>query len=814
MTDSRPPLRAPELPSGERADDLLYRPAPGERLPLPHQYAPGAPRPGAASFRTGLPPLTVRSDPAEVDVCALTDGGGGVRALRVLRALGGRRLPVADDGFVRAPADEPGGWLVQETCTRVGHDGTSLLLHTEMGGYVSVAAEGVKVAARGNLFEIEYAERGEQAVPRAAAAADAVFVVVGIAPHGNVRESKGRTTLALPAHRLRLRRAARAADPRPAHAQVSSCLCAVPEADAALLGAAHGGRPTGTALVRVPAGDVSRAGRLPQTRYAHDEDPPNLFDHDVIGSRPTCLYVDGFPRHSLGHGLGHASSLCPGPTAVRESAPLPAAPTVTGSLGADEVARLSARAAESCPVARPSRQPVGRHRIHLAPGAARCVEADVPAAAEPGLWAVARDRWTVRRGTYEILAGSSSEDARLIRAVRVDGAPPAARPVQGTGLAAATHDEQHGNESVDGTRTRGYAVTTASGDEGELRPDVRDFGPSPEIASSTGTDTVTDATPDAAPSATLDAAPGVAPDAAPGASLDAAPRITPDAAPRVTSYATPGATNGPVPGAAPAATPGAAPSGATAHVTVHGTLGGSGRLPAGHATATVTLSSGGSADAYATWTVRFPVHGVRYLRSTLRGPVVRPAGRPARGHRAVVHPDPEDPHAMKLTDGFRPMREGARARHATVVRALRAHDDRCATYVAVRAECCVAARPAPTHVLRRLVGRGPRLSAWGDPCIAEKAPAFAGAAEPGHLVAHRTRVPVMRPVLLRLPDAPACRTPALLTDATFRAAHEGNEARVAAEGSARSFRLGIPGGAAWARGPGDVFLPGVAQGGG
>ncbi|WP_282798369.1 hypothetical protein [Streptomyces sp. CC224B] len=247
-------------------------------------------------------------------------------------------------------------------------------------------------------------------------------------------------------------------------------------------------------------------------------------------------------------------------------------------------------------------------------------------------------------------------------------------------------------------------------------------------------------------------------------------------------------------------------------MTAEGTLGGSGCLAAGH-TATVTFSPGGSADAYATWTDPFPVHGVRYLRCTLRGPV-RPAGRPARGHRAVVHPDPEDPHAMKLTDGFRPRREGARARHATVVRALRGHDDRCATYAAVRAECCVAARSAPTHVLRRLVGRGPRLSAWSTPCIAEESPAFAKAAEPGHLVAHRTRVPVMRPVLLRLLDTPACRTPDLLTAATFRAAHEGDEGRVAAEGSARSFRLGTPGGAAWARGPGDVFLPGVAQGGG
>lgn len=129
-----------------------------------------------------------------------------------------------------------------------------------------------------------------------AARADVVVVVAGNDPHINGRETEDRTTLRLPAHQQRLLDAARAANPRTVLALTSAYPYAVDVADIpAALWTAHGGQAAGTALARVLAGDVSPAGRLPQTWYADDADLPGLLDYDIIGSRQTYLYFEGTP---------------------------------------------------------------------------------------------------------------------------------------------------------------------------------------------------------------------------------------------------------------------------------------------------------------------------------------------------------------------------------------------------------------------------------------------------------------------------------------------------------------------------------------
>src|SRR5690606_5419152 len=104
----------------------------------------------------------------------------------------------------------------------------------------------------------------------------------------NGRETEDRTTLRLPAQQELLLRAARTANPRTVLTLVSAYPYAVDPADLpAVLWTAHGGQAAGTALARVVAGDVSPAGRLPQTWYADDADLPELLDYDIIGGRQT-----------------------------------------------------------------------------------------------------------------------------------------------------------------------------------------------------------------------------------------------------------------------------------------------------------------------------------------------------------------------------------------------------------------------------------------------------------------------------------------------------------------------------------------------
>ncbi|MFI8950854.1 glycoside hydrolase family 3 C-terminal domain-containing protein [Streptomyces sp. NPDC053750] len=441
--------------------------------------AEGALDPALLAGRTDLPPLTTDATGTEL---ALVDWGEGVLTLR---APDGRYLSVAEDGFVRASADQPGGWVVQETFRLEPHGSGHLLRHTGTGRPVCVAADGVKVAAPGpssgdetpEVFELVVAERGEDAVTRVAAEADVVVVVAGNDPHINGRETEDRTTLRLPAHQGRLLRAARAANPNTVLTLVSAYPYAVDARPLpAVLWTAHGGQAAGTALARVLAGDVSPAGRLPQTWYADDADLPDLLDYDVIGGRQTYLYFEGTPLFPFGHGLSYASFRY-ADLAVREGDGKVAVSftvTNTGDVAADEVAQLYVRA-EDPSVPRPRRELMAHRRLTLAPDATAEVDFEVPLSAL-AFWDVAHDRLRLEPGAYALLVGASSEDVRLSTTVLLDGEPAAPRTVLERGLEAVDFDEQSGTEIVDRTKVAGDAVTPAEGRTGELLYRACDFG--------------------------------------------------------------------------------------------------------------------------------------------------------------------------------------------------------------------------------------------------------------------------------------------------------------------------------------------------
>ncbi|WP_200303448.1 beta-glucosidase family protein [Streptomyces adelaidensis] len=431
--------------------------------------AEGALDPALLAGRTDLPPLTTDTGGTEL---ALIDWGEGVLTFR---SPDGRYVSVADDGYLRASADQPGGWVVQETFRlepSESHGNGHLLKHTGTGRYVTVGADGVKVAdendANREVFELIVTQPGEEAVTRVAAEADVVVVVAGNDPHINGRETEDRATLALPAHQERLLRAARAANPNTVLVLVSAYPYAVDPAELpAALWTAHGGQAAGTALARVLTGDVSPAGRLPQTWYAADADLPGLLDYDVIGARQTYLYFEGTPLFPFGHGLSYAE-FAYGNLAVRvgeSEVTLSCTVTNTGGVTADEVAQLYVRA-EDPSVPRPRRELAGHRRVTLAPGASTELAFRLPLAALE-FWDVAHGTWHLEPGAYELLIGASSEDIRLRTTVDIVGEPIAPRPVLTHGLNAADFDEQRGTEIVDRTKVAGDAVTPTGGESGD-----------------------------------------------------------------------------------------------------------------------------------------------------------------------------------------------------------------------------------------------------------------------------------------------------------------------------------------------------------
>ncbi|MEV0979924.1 glycoside hydrolase family 3 C-terminal domain-containing protein [Streptomyces sp. NPDC049915] len=453
------------------AGTFLHIP-PAGHTPEQARGAEGALDPALLAGRTDLPPLTTSPEGSEL---ALVDWGEGVLTLR---AADGRYLSVAGDGYLRASADQPGGWVVQETFRLEPHGDGHLLRHLGTGRHVTVAADGVKVAEENaEIFTVVVTERGEDAVARAAARADVVVLVAGNDPHINGRETEDRTTLRLPAHQERLLRAAREANPRTVLALVSAYPYAVDaERLPAVLWTAHGGQAAGTALARVLAGDVSPAGRLPQTWYADDADLPDLLDYDVIGSRQTYLYFEGTALFPFGHGLSYAAFAYDELRTRVEAGTLHVSFTVTNTSArpADEVAQLYARAVKPS-VPRPRRELLAHRRLPLAPGETAKVRFTVPLSAF-AFWDVAHGRWRREPGPYEVLAGASSEDIRLRTTLELDGEPSAPRPVRERGLAAADFDEHSSAEIVDRTKVSGDAVTPAPGRTAELMFRACDFG--------------------------------------------------------------------------------------------------------------------------------------------------------------------------------------------------------------------------------------------------------------------------------------------------------------------------------------------------
>ncbi|MER6559191.1 glycoside hydrolase family 3 C-terminal domain-containing protein [Streptomyces sp. NPDC001027] len=470
----------------EGVDRVLLRTSAGTFLKVPDapeardevRGAEGALDPALLAGRTDLPPLTADAQGTEL---ALVDWGEGVLTLR---APDGRYLSVAEDGLLRASADQPGGWVVQETFRLEPHGNGHLLLHLGTGRHVCVAADGVRVAGPDaetggspEVFELIVVESGESAVTRVTAGADVVVVVAGNDPHINGRETEDRTTLRLPAHQERLLAAARAADARTVLVLVSAYPYAFdPDRLSAALWTAHGGQAAGAALARVLAGDVSPAGRLPQTWYADDADLPDLLDYDVIGARQTYLYFEGAALFPFGHGLSYASfSYAALSVRVTDGkAHVACTVTNTGDTTADEVVQLYVRAADPS-VVRPRRELLDCRRITLAPGACADVAFEAPQSAF-AFWDVARGRRRLESGPYEFLVGASSEDVRLRTTVVLDGEPPAPRAVRAEGLRAADFDEQGGTEIVDRTKESGDAVTPAGGGAGELLYRACDFG--------------------------------------------------------------------------------------------------------------------------------------------------------------------------------------------------------------------------------------------------------------------------------------------------------------------------------------------------
>lgn len=386
---------------------------------------------------------------------AVTDWGDGVLTLR--SAASGRLLTGAY-WPMRADAERVGGWVTQETFRRHVHpDGTWSLLHLGSGRWLHVmrgtgvlAAEAVERESA-ERFGVRTIRSGTARAAQVAGEADVTFVCVGNDPHINGRETQDRPHLWLPGAAAELWRSVRETCPHSVLTIVSSYPYVLDPsiADAGtVVWSSHGGQELGHGLVDVLSGDREPYGRLAQSWPADPAQAGDLFDYNTRRQQATYRHQPEPYAFGFGHGCTYTSIRYDG---IRLDSPQVDAPvpdlrhpafacrpddaTITahvdvtndGARPAEELVQVYVRPSSSLPIRGPLRLLVAYERVRLEPGESRSVALRFPLA-RLAVWdgmvrvAGAPDDWVhagglhVQRGTYTVVAGSSSEDD----AVRAD----------------------------------------------------------------------------------------------------------------------------------------------------------------------------------------------------------------------------------------------------------------------------------------------------------------------------------------------------------------------------------------------------------
>ncbi|GAB3797163.1 glycoside hydrolase family 3 C-terminal domain-containing protein [Humibacter antri] len=379
----------------------------------------------------------------------VTDWGDGILTLRSHasgRFMTGAHWPM------RADAVQVGEWVVHESFRRHVHDdGSWSLLNLGTGRWVRVLRDSGLLVAEGatvddaERFTVRTLVAGQDAVARAAASADVVFVAVGNEPHLSGRETQDRPHLWLPESQAELYRVARAANANSVLTVISSYPYVLPEgvSDAAtVVWSSHGGQELGRGLADVLSGDREPRGRLAQSWPAHPDQAGDLFDYDTAGQQATYRHQPRPYAFAFGHGCTYSnvvyeavglidpSVAAPKPT-HRHAAFDPAddaalvravvAVRNSGDRDAEELVQVYALSPAGLSIAAPLRILVAYRRVRLTPGERRSIEFEFSLErlavwdgalrldGGPNDWLHAGSL-RVQPGAYRLAAGPSADD--------------------------------------------------------------------------------------------------------------------------------------------------------------------------------------------------------------------------------------------------------------------------------------------------------------------------------------------------------------------------------------------------------------------
>jgi beta-glucosidase len=232
-------------------------------------------------------------------------------------------------------------------------------------------------------------------------------------------EGRDRKSLDLPGSQEQLLEAVYQANPKTVAVIMSGGPVSVKWASQnipAILAAWYPGEEAGTALASVLFGDYNPAGRLPYTVYDSLDQIPAQDEYDVTKGF-TYMYFAGKAQFAFGHGLSYTTFRYNGLKLSSHTIGPDGTVTVslqvqnTGARAGEEVVQFYVHEQEPG-VKRPIKELRGFRRIALNPKESKAVSFTLPA---DGLsfWDVAKKRFVVKPGLFDILVGSSSADIRL-----------------------------------------------------------------------------------------------------------------------------------------------------------------------------------------------------------------------------------------------------------------------------------------------------------------------------------------------------------------------------------------------------------------
>lgn len=196
----------------------------------------------------------------------------------------------------------------------------------------------------------------------------------------------------------------------------------------AIIYTTHAGAFLGKAVAMTLSGRNNPAGRLAMTWYRSELDLPDIMDYDIETAGTTYMYFSGTPLYPFGYGLSYSSFEYGNLKVIQNNEGRISASIIvknTSDIEGDEVVQLYFTVRDSS-VKRPIKKLCGFERVHIKAGEFQTIVMEIPEHILQ-IYDLHSNKMILEGGLYIFMAGSSSENIKLMSELQISGGKPALR---------------------------------------------------------------------------------------------------------------------------------------------------------------------------------------------------------------------------------------------------------------------------------------------------------------------------------------------------------------------------------------------------